>query len=248
MTAASSRGVLTTPSVTAAAVELADEVGLEAMTMRRLAQALGVTPMALYKHVDNREKLIDLMVDQLVLEMAPELGEHDPASAAPGANDPDVSADWRDALREQILAARATMMSHPWSVEAIQTRTLATPIVLAYMDRLMGIMFRGGLSADLVHHAMHTLSTRMWGFTQDVLPTPSASDAAAESGGTLLSEEAALVSFAASFPNIVRMAMTAPGAAGQCDADAEFGFALDILIDAFEQRRLSGWSSISVHS
>ncbi|MGP6205960.1 TetR/AcrR family transcriptional regulator C-terminal domain-containing protein [Microbacterium sp.] len=248
MTAASSRGALTTQSVTAAAVELADDVGLEAMTMRRLAQALEVTPMALYKHVDNREKLIDLMFDRLVIQMAPELAEHDPSCALSGTNDADSSADWRDVLREQILAARATMMSHPWSFEAIQTRPLASPVVLAYMDRLMGIMFRGGLSADLVHHAMHTLSTRMWGFTHDVLPTPSASEAAAESGGELVSEDAALASFAASFPHIVRMAMTAPGAAGQCDADAEFGFALDILIDAFEQRRLSGWSSTSSQS
>ena len=90
---------------------------------------------------------------------------------------------------------------------------------------------------------MHTLSTRMWGFTHDVLPTPSTSEAASGGGPVAASEEAALASLSASFPHIVRMALTAPGAAGGCDADAEFRFALDILLEAFEQRRLSGWSS-----
>lgn len=196
--------------------------------MRRLADELGVTPMALYKHVANREELIDAMVDHIVGEMID-----------PGI-DPDAvtAGTWKTALRAQVTASRVVVLRHPWSVEAIETRTLASPVVLAYMDRLMRMLFAGGLSADLVHHAMHALSTRMWGFTRDVLPTPSMPDDPAE-------RAAALAGFAEAYPGIVRMATTAPHAGAECDADAEFAFALDILLDSFERLHAEGWSSVS---
>ena len=203
-----------------AAVALADEVGLEAMSMRRLADALGVTPMALYKHVRHREELVDGMVERIVAGIAT---PHDGQS-------------WRQALRARILSARAVMTAHPWAQSAVETRTTAGPAVLAYMDSLMGIMFAGGLSADLVHHAMHALSTRMWGLTRDVLPTPALPQEPTE-------RARAMTDLAATYPAIVRMATTASHAGAGCDDDAEFVFALDILLDAFERLHVDGWSS-----
>ncbi len=221
------RTPLSRARVAEAAVALADDVGLDGTTMRRLADDLGVTPMALYKHVANREELVDAMVDHIVGEMI-----------APDA-DPDAvtAGTWKSALRAQVTASRAVVLRHPWSVEAIETRTLASPVVLAYMDRLMRILFAGGLSADLVHHAMHALSTRMWGFTRDVLPTPSMPDDPAE-------RASALAGFAEAYPGIVRMATTAPHAGAECDSDAEFAFALDILLDSFERLHAADWSSV----
>nr|WP_325209213.1 TetR/AcrR family transcriptional regulator [Salinibacterium sp.] len=204
-----------------AAAALADEVGLEATSMRRVADALGVTAMALYKHVANREELIDGMLDRLVVSI-------------------DVPADglpWEQALRARIRSARSVMNAHPWAQVAIETRTVASPTVLAYMDSLMAIMFDGGLSADLVHHAMHALSTRMWGITRDVLPTPSVptdSDLRAR----------AMAEFATTYPAIVRMATSTPHAGAGCDDDAEFAFALDLLIDGFARLHEEGWSSV----
>lgn len=203
-----------------AAIALADEIGLEATSMRRLAEELGVTAMALYKHVANREQLIDGMLDLLVLDIAQAT--------------PDLP--WKDALRTRILSARAVMNAHPWAQTAIETRTSASPTVLAYMDSLMAIMFDGGLSADLVHHAMHALSTRMWGITRDVLPTPTVPEDPAE-------RAKAMAGFAAAYPAIVRMATTAPHAGAECDDDAEFVFALDTLLDGFERRHAAGWAS-----
>lgn len=221
------RTPLSRARVAEAAVALADDAGLDGTTMRRLADDLGVTPMALYKHVANREELVDAMVDHIVGEMI-----------APDADPDAVTAEtWKSALRAQVTASRAVVLRHPWSVEAIETRTLASPVVLAYMDRLMRILFAGGLSADLVHHAMHALSTRMWGFTRDVLPTPSMPDDPAE-------RAAALAGFAEAYPGIVRMATTAPHAGAECDSDAEFAFALDILLDSFERLHAAGWSSV----
>ena len=205
-----------------AAVALADETGLEAMSMRRLADALGVTPMALYKHVAHREELVDGMVERIVATIAA----------------PQDGQTWKQALRTRILSARDVMTRHPWAQAAVETRTTAGPAVLGYMDSLMGLMFDGGLSADLVHHAMHALSTRMWGLTRDVLPTP-----------TLPADPddraRAMAGFADTYPAIVRMATTAQHAGAGCDADAEFAFALDILLDAFERMHADGWCPAS---
>ena len=214
------REALHRQSVVLAATALADRAGLDAVSMRKLAAELDVTPMALYNHVANREDLIDAMVDHVITLPAP------PADPGP----------WRAALRQRLLTMRAVMQRHPWAPSAIETRTRATPATLAHMNHLMAIMFAGGLSADLVHHAMHTLSTRMWGFTRDVLPTPEMpTDAGARA--------ALMEMFAATYPSIVYMAINAPGAGDACDSDAEFEFALDVMLDGVENRHARGWTS-----
>ena len=169
--------------------------------------------MALYNHVEGREQLVDAMVEHVVAQIPP--------------TDPDAA--WDVALRTRILAARSTIDAHPWAWGAIETRTLAGPAVLGYMDSLMGIMFAGGLSADVVHEGMHVLSTRMWGFTRDVLPTPQMPTDPAE-------QARAFEMYAQHYPNIVRMATTATGAGTDCDSQAEFEFALDIIIDGLRRR------------
>lgn len=206
--------------VVAAAVELADSRGLDAASMRAVAESLGVTPMALYKHVADRSRLVDEMLDRVLADT--------PHTSASG--------DWRRDVRDRILATRDAIRRHGWAREAIETRDRATPHVLAHMDALMDAMFAGGLSADLVHHAMHALSTRMWGFTRDVLPTPSLPDDPD-------ARAAAAAGYAVQYPAIIRMATTAPGAGEACDEDAEFDFALDLLLDGVERLHRAGWQS-----
>ncbi len=215
-----SRSRLDRSRVVAAAIELADEQGLDAASMRGVADRLGVTAMALYKHVANRSQLIDEMVDRLLDDIGP-LPEQD---------------DWRRNVRARILASRAVLTAHSWMRDAIETRPLATPRTLAHMDALMAAMFDGGLSADLVHHTMHALSTRMWGFTRDVLPTPRVPDDPEE-------RAIAMADFATSYPAIIRMATDADRAGVACDEDAEFGFALDLLLDGVAHLHESGWRS-----
>lgn len=220
MSTTGNRRPLDVARVVAASVDLADRDGLESVTMRRIADAVGVTPMALYKHVANREDLIDRMVDHVIEEIPPTAAE----------------IGWRDAVRTRILAARRSLSSHAWAVDAIATRTAASPVVLAYMDSLMASMFDGGLPADLVHHAMHALSTRMWGFTLEVMPTPTVPDDPA-------TRASAMSAFSASYPAIARMATTAPGAGTACDSDTEFAFALDLLLEGVARRHSEGWTS-----
>lgn len=213
------RGTLDRTRVVAAAIALADEQGFAALSMRRLAETLAVTPMALYKHVANREQLVDEMIDRLLADLPT------PPPAGP----------WKRALRTRILHTRRALAAHGWAREAIETRTTAGPGVLAYLDSLMATMFAGGLTPHLVHQAMHALSTRMWGFTRDVVPTPRLPDEPD-------ARERVLADAAATYPSIARMAGAVTSSGGGCDADAEFAFALDLILDGVERRHRAGWT------
>ena len=219
------RAPLNRDRVLRAAVALADDAGIEALSMRNLAQELGVVPMALYKHVANKEELLDGMVEVIV-------GEIDP---------PIRGADWKDAIRQRILSARQALLRHHWAAQAIESRTHATPVVLDYMNSLIGMFRAGGLSADLTHHVMHALGSRMWGLTQEVFPgppPPADPDARAAMFGQL----------AVRYPHIVEIASAAfhdeESTVGRgCDDQFEFEFALDVLLDGFERFHRQGWSS-----
>src|SRR6476661_6416275 len=124
-TEAARRVPLSRDRVLAAAVELADEVGIESLSMRRLAEALGVVPMALYKHVANKEELLDGMVDVVVAEIDPPL----------------PNAKWKSSVRQRILAARRVLLRHPWASDVIESRANPSPVLLTYIDSMIG-MFR----------------------------------------------------------------------------------------------------------
>jgi len=207
-----------------AAVALADEIGIESLSMRRLAQQLGVVPMALYKHVAHRDELIEGMVDTLIAEIDP----------------PTMDAAWRPAVRARVLSARRALQRHAWARQALESRTAKTPTVLAYMDSIIGIFLAGGFSADLTHHVMHAFGSRMWGLTQEVFddsanpPEPP--------------DEATFARLASAFPNVATMAVSASHdpesiVGSGCDDQFEFEFALDLLLDGFERLKDSGWTS-----
>lgn len=126
--------------------------------MRTLAKDLDVVPMALYKHVANKEDLLGGMVDVVI-------STYDP---------PDTGPDWKSAVRRRILSARRALLEHPWARQVIESRTQRTQAVLAYMDSLSGMFMAGGFSADLTHHAMHALGYRIWGFNPESFEDPDA--------------------------------------------------------------------------
>jgi AcrR family transcriptional regulator len=130
------------------AMALADEGGVESLSMRKIALELGVVPMALYKHVANKDELLDGLVDVVVDEIDPPL--------------PD--ADWRTTIRERVLSARRALLRHPWASRVIESRTDPTPAVIEYMDSMIGIFRGGGFSIDVTHHAMHAMGSRLLGF------------------------------------------------------------------------------------
>ncbi|GLX98335.1 TetR/AcrR family transcriptional regulator C-terminal domain-containing protein [Herbidospora sp. NBRC 101105] len=203
-----------------AAVALADEAGLDGLSMRRLATELGVVPMALYKHVANKDELLDGIIDAVVSEI----------DLAP------VEGDWKPAIRGRILAARQTLLRHPWAAGAIEARRAPTPAVLAYMDSIIGLFRAGGFGVDLVHHVIHALGSRVLGFSQELFDdSPADPDA----------QEKAAHAMAATYPWLAEMALrvahdekTVVGSG--CDDQFEFEFALDLLLDGFERLRQAG--------
>jgi AcrR family transcriptional regulator len=224
--AAPRRAPLNRDRVLRAAVVLADNAGIESLSMRQLAQELGVVPMAIYKHVTNKEELLDGVVDVVV-------GEIDP---------PIRGTDWKIAVRQRILSARRALLRHPWASQVIESRSTPTPAVLAYMDSMIGMFRGGGFSADLTHHVMHAMGSRILGFSQELFVDSPSVDP--QVYAVMVRE------MARRYPHVAEMAMAAAHAEGSvvgqgCDDQFEFEFALDLLLDGIETLQHQGWTSTS---
>jgi AcrR family transcriptional regulator len=221
------RSALTRRRVLQAAVDLADREGLPALTMRRLAQDLDVEAMSLYHHVANKEAVLDGVVEVVVGEIV---------TAVAGVG-PDPAEDWRAALRARILTARQVLLRHPWAPAVIETRTAMNAEIVGYFDGLLGILRAGGFSYDLAHHGMHALGSRALGFTRELFaPTDP------EAGGA--EATAMLEQLAGVYPHLAGMLADTvhqdDGVLGWCDDQAEFEFALDLLLDGLDRRLRAG--------
>jgi AcrR family transcriptional regulator len=218
--AAAARVRLSRERILAAAVALADRNGIEAVSMRKMAQELGVVPMALYRHVANKDELLDGMIDVVVAEIdAPELG-----------------LDWKAAVRARILSARRALLHHPWASRVMESRTEPTPTVLAYMDSMIGMFRAGGFSMDLTHHAVHAMGSRLMGFSQELFNDSDDTDpvTAAEMWSTM----------AGVYPSIYELFLTVSHddtsvVGSGCDDQFEFEFALDLMLDGLERLKVS---------
>ncbi len=213
-----------------AAVALADEAGIDSLSMRNLAQDLGVVPMALYKHLANKDELVAGMIDVVIDEIAPPLAD----------------TDWKHAVRERILSARRVLQRHPWVSLAIESQQTPTPAILAYLDSMVGTFRTGGFSVDLAHHVMHAMGSRTLGFSQELFDT---ARNAGRTGVTSPEPPAALpAQFADRFPNLAKIAVVAShddtSVVGRgCDDQFEFEFALDLLLEGIERLHQQGWTS-----
>lgn len=220
---------LNRPQVLAAGVALADREGLAAVSMRHLSAELGVVPMALYKHVADKDDLVSGMIDLVVAGYAV----------------PPPGLEWRDGVRRRVLAARDALLEHPWLRPAIEAATQRTPAVLAHMDAMAGEFAAGGLSYDLVHHAMHALGHRIWGFSPEAFSTPPPTGAPPPPTPEPAEQAAVMAAMAQRFPHIAAIAIDTAtrDPLGACDEQFEFEFTLDLLLEAVARLHASGWSS-----
>lgn len=217
-TAHAPRLPLTRDRVLQAAIAYADKAGVEALSMRRLGQELGVEAMSLYNHIANKEDLLDGMVDVIVQEI------EEPASTG----------DWKTILRARILSARQALLRHPWASAVMVTRTNMTPTMMRYMDSVIGILRRGGFSIDLAHHTIHVLGSRMLGFAQELYDDTEELEASPEIAAIMLKQ------MADEYPHITELAMEISHDEGSivgtgCDDLFEFEFALDLILDGLER-------------
>ncbi|HEV7761137.1 MAG TPA: TetR/AcrR family transcriptional regulator, partial [Acidimicrobiales bacterium] len=228
------RRPLSRERVLRAAVAFADEHGIDAVSMRKLGQDLGVDPMSLYNHVANKEDLLDGMVDLVVGEIDPAVG--DGAGDEAGDGDGAEGDGWKAVLRARVMAARATMLRHRWASRVIESRTAASPAIMRHYEAVAGTLRAGGFSVDLVHHALHALGSRMLGFSQELFDD----SAALAEGPEVLALNAHRM--AGDFPHLSEMMLEishdeATVVGSGCDDQFEFAFALDLLLDGLERLR-----------
>jgi AcrR family transcriptional regulator len=132
-----------------AALEFADESGIESLTMRRLGEALGFEAMSLYNHVSNKDDLLDGMLDLVLAESAP----------------PVATGDWDAAVRTSALSVHDALTRHPWSCRLLMAPGHIRPARLRYMDTLLGRLREAGFSAEATYHAYHVLDGYIFGFS-----------------------------------------------------------------------------------
>lgn len=146
-TTGAKRSPLTRDKVIAGAVELADEIGIDPLTIRKLADHLGVKPMAIYHHVANKEEIIDGMVDQVFAEI----------------DLPPAGMPWQDAIRVRVRSARRVLARHSWAAPMMESRTNPGPATLRHHDAVIGCLRAGGLSTVMVAHAYALIDAYLYG-------------------------------------------------------------------------------------
>jgi AcrR family transcriptional regulator len=203
---------LTRERVLRAAITLADQVGIESLSMRKVGHELGVEAMSLYYHVANKDDLLDGMIDVLVSEIEV------PASGG----------DWRTAMRGRALSARALMLRHLWAPRLIASRPRSRmgPAMVRYMDSVVGCLRQAGFSWEIVHLAGHVMGSRLLGYmqkpyaTEDVERAPSPADRSRRENP------------ASEYPNLAEMLSQI-----HYDDEVEFALGLDLILDGLERLR-----------
>jgi AcrR family transcriptional regulator len=146
---ASPRTPLTRDRVLDEAIALADEGGIAALTMRRLAQRLGVEAMSLYHYVSGKDQLVEGMTDKVVSEMT---------VAHP-------SGDWKAELRRSAISAKDVLSRHPWATQAQASSAHPLPARFRFMEGLLATLRGAGFSPAATDHAYHALDSHITGFT-----------------------------------------------------------------------------------
>jgi AcrR family transcriptional regulator len=202
-----------------AAVELADRDGLEALSMRKLGQELGVDAMAIYRHVQGKDDLLDGVAELVVGKIERPIGAD----------------DWKAALRELAMAARRVMLRHPWARRVLEERGTSGPASLAHIEAVLATLLAAGFSMEIAHHALHILDSRIFGFNQALFEDAGPADPPPE-------VLAAMTRALAAYPRISELAQAASheGVLGRCDDDVEFAFGLDLILDGLERQRATG--------
>ena len=221
------RARLTKEQVFRAAVELADRGGLEALTMRKLAEELGVGVMSLYYYVANKDELITGMVDIVFSEI--EL--------------PPVGADWKTAMRQRALSTREALNRHRWAVGLMESRAMPGPTSFRVHDAVLGYLREGGFSVEMTIQAYSVLDAYIYGFAlqEKTVPFEDAEGAAAVAQEQVreyetVAQEQPLAAFAEEFPYLAEVVAGHVAKVGY-DFGQAFEYGLDLILDALEKRR-----------
>jgi AcrR family transcriptional regulator len=203
--------------VLAAAVGLADVGGLESLSMRKLAQEFGVVPMALYKHVANRQALVDGMIDVVFAEIE-----------IPDA----TGSDWRTAMWRRAHSVRGALLRHRWAVGLMESRENPGPPNRRHHNATLGCLREAGFSLRDAVHVMSGLDSYVYGFAlqQKTLPfdTPQESREVVERVGRRIDPDA--------YPYLIEV--TTELAKSGYSYDEEFEIGLGALLEGLAKLEL----------
>jgi AcrR family transcriptional regulator len=213
---ADTRSRLSRERVLRAALDQADALGLEALSMRKLADLLEVAPMALYRHVANRDDLIDGMVDVVFSEVAL----------------PSSGTDWKTAMRRRAISLRDVLSRHRWAIGLMESRRNPGPANLRHHDAVLGSLRAGGFDIVGAAHAYSLLDSYIYGFALTKMNLPfETSDEIGEVAQEML-EPFPLNAY----PNLLEILtehVMKPG----YDYGDEFEYGLDAILDSLERSR-----------
>jgi AcrR family transcriptional regulator len=211
------RNRLSRERVLRAAIELADQGGVEALTMRTLGQALGVEAMSLYRHVDDKSDIVDGIVDLVFAEIEV----------------PCNGTDWKRAMRERAIFARAALARHPWAIGLMESRTSPGPATLRHHDSVLGCLRQSGFSIELAAHAYSLLDSYIYGFALQQKNLPFSGSEIADMAQSIVEQFPA-----DEYPHLAEIAFEHVMKTGY-DYGDEFAFGLDLILDALEAVRSS---------
>ena len=196
-----------------AAIALADEGGIESLSMRKLGQQLGVEAMSLYNHVANKDEILDGMVDVVFSEI----------------DRPETDTDWKAAIRGRAVSARTVLARHRWATPMMESRPTPGPETLRHHDAVIGCFRRAGFSIEMTAHAYALVDNYIYGFALQEANLPA-------TGGEEMADLAETIIEplpAGDYPHLVELAteyIMQPG----YDFGNEFDFGLELILDGLE--------------
>ena len=211
-----SRKPLSRARVLEVAVALADGVGLAGFSMRGLSQHLGVVPMALYKHVANKEELLDGMVDIVFAEI----------------DLPSADIDWRPAMRTRATSTREALKRHSWAIGLMESRRPG-PANLRNHNAVMGCLRNAGFSFEMAIHAYSIQDAYIYGFA---LQERDMAFESRDSAGEAARQRAETIGTLEEYPHLVEIAQKLPESG--YDTAVEFAWGLDLILDGLDRRRV----------
>lgn len=200
-----------------AAVRIADKDGIESLSMRKLAQSLGVEAMSLYNHVAKKEDVLDGVVEIVAAKIdLPEIGK-----------------DWRMAMRQRAISAHEVLLRHPWAAMLFLSRVNVGPVMLRYVDATIGCLHEAGFSYEMADHAWNALDNHIYGFTLQALNFPLDPSEYREAAQSFLP-----MIPADKYPYL--RALSQQVIDGTHNGLQDFTFGLDLILDGLESIRKSG--------
>lgn len=207
---------LTRERVLLTALRMADRDGIEALSMRRLAQELGGAPMSLYNHVSSKDDLLDAMIDAVFGEI----------------EQPSTHDDWKSVMLKRALSVRAVLARHRWAIGLMESRTSPGPATLHHHESAIRCLREAGFSITLTAHAFSALDSYTYGFAlqERTLPFATATQAA-DRAQTLLAHVPA-----DQYPHLAEMTIHHVMQPGY-DHEHEYEYGLTLILDRLDTLR-----------